>query len=145
MIPRRLVAEQQVIEVVEEPEVVEEAEPTAEPEPTDVPLTGPRVVALVNSNVRAGDSTLYGIIGALMEGETASIKGISSFGTGWFYSELDNGRSGFIHPNIVRPEGDLTALARINPPPLPPTPIPPPTAVPVASTGAQPAHYHGRH
>ena len=42
----------------------------------------------------------------------------------------------FIHPNIVRPEGDLSNLARINPPPLPPTPVPIPTAVPAPTTGA---------
>ncbi len=117
----------------------EPAEPTDEPEPTAIPDSSPRVTALVNSNVRAGDSTFYTIVGGLREGETAKIKGISSFGTGWFYIELDSGRSGFIHPNIVRPEGDLSALARINPPPLPPTPIPLPTAVPAPaqpSTGA---------
>lgn len=120
---------------VEEPEV----EPTDVPEPTATPDSSPRVTALVNSNVRAGDSTFYVIVGGLREGETAKIKGISSFGTGWYYVELANGRSGFIHPNIVRPEGDLSALARINPPPLPPTPIPQPTAVPPPvqpSTGA---------
>ena len=123
------VAEQPVIEVVE---------PTVAPEPTATPDLSPRVIALVNSNVRSGDSTLYVVIGSLVEGSTAKIKGISSFGTGWFYIELDNGRSGFIHPSIVRPEGDLSSLPRINPPPLPPTPIPQPTAIPVAvaSTGA---------
>ena len=121
------VAEQPVIEVVE---------PTVAPEPTATPDLSPRVIALVNSNVRSGDSTLYVVIGSLIEGSTAKIKGISSFGTGWFYIELDNGRSGFIHPSIVRPEGDLSRLPRINPPPLPPTPIPQPTAIPVASTGA---------
>ena len=124
------VAEQPVIEVVE---------PTVAPEPTATPDLSPRVIALVNSNVRSGDSTLYVIIGSLLEGESAKIKGISSFGTGWFYIELDNGRSGFIHPSIVRPEGDLSRLPRINPPPLPPTPIPQPTAIPAPaqqSTGA---------
>ena len=90
---------------------------------------------MVNSNVRAGDSTLYTIVGGLREGESARIRGLSSFGTGWFYIELDNGRSGFIHPNIVRAEGDLSNLARINPPPLPPTPIPVPTAVPAPTSG----------
>lgn len=111
--------------------VEEEPEMEAEPEATEVPDDTPRVIALVNSNVRAGDSILYTIVGGLREGESARIKGLSSFGTGWFYIELDTGRSGFIHPNIVRVEGDLSNLARINPPPLPPTPIPIPTAVPV--------------
>ena len=43
---------------------------------------------------------------------------------------MANGRSGFIHPNIVRTEGELTNLPRINPPPLPPTAIPIPTSPP---------------
>ncbi len=125
--PPAFVAEQQVMEVIE---------PTAMPEPTAIPDTSPRVTALVNSNVRAGDSTLYRIIGGLHEGNTAQIKGISSFGTGWFYIELEGGQRGFIHPNIVSAEGDLSNLPRINPPPLPPTPIPQPTAIPVPSSGA---------
>ena len=128
--PPEFVAEQQVVEVIA---------PTDAPEPTATPDSSPRVTALVNSNVRAGDSTLYHIVGGLREGDSASIRGISSFGTGWFYIELDTGRSGFIHPNIVQAEGDLSNLRRINPPPVPPTPIPQPTAIPVAapaSTGA---------
>lgn len=119
-----------------EEEVAEEPEPAPEPEATETPDTRPRVIALVNSNVRAGDSILYTIVGGLHEGDSALIKGLSSYNTGWFYIELDTGRSGFIHPNIVRAEGDLSNLARINPPPLPPTPIPVPTAVPAPTTGA---------
>ena len=143
--PPPFAAVEQVVVVVEEAAgpaedamepAAEEPEPAADPEPTAEPDTGPRVIALVNANVRAGDSILYTIVGGLHEGNSASIKGISSFGTGWFYIELDTGRSGFIHPNIVRTEGDLSNLARINPPPLPPTPIPIPTAVPVPTTGA---------
>ena len=122
---------EEAVEVVEE-----EPEPEPELEATETPDSTPRVIALVNANVRAGDSILYTIVGGLHEGDSALIKGLSSFGTGWFYIELDTGRSGFVHPNIVRAEGDLSNLARINPPPLPPTPIPVPTAVPVATTGA---------
>ena len=97
------------------------------------------MVANVNSNVRSGDNTLYPVIGHLLEGDSAKIRGISSFNTGWYYIELANGRSGFIFPGIVRTEGDLGNLPRINPPPLPPTPIPLPTAIPVVvqpQTGA---------
>ena len=132
-----------------EEEAVEEA-PEAEPIATDEPAeepedTTPRVVALVNSNVRAGDSTGYSVVGFLLEGETAEIHGISSRGVSgsrWFFIRLENGINGFIHPNIVRTEGNMSGLRLINPPPLPPTPIPIPTAVPAppvpapASTGA---------
>lgn len=125
-------------QVAEEPAAVTEPE-AAEPVATATPDPRPRVTALVNSNVRAGDSTQYTIVGGLREGDSALIKGLSSYNTGWFYIELPSGRRGFIHPNIVRAEGDLRNLARINPPPLPPTPIPIPTAVPAPqqpSTGA---------
>ena len=130
--PAFVVVEPVAVEAVaEEPAV----EATTVPEPTATLDPSPRVIALVNSNVRAGDSTLYAVVGGLREGESAKIRGISSFGTGWYYIELDSGRSGFIHPNIVRPEGDLSALARINPPPLPPTAIPQPTAIPAPTSG----------
>ena len=121
-------------------EPAEEPDPTEEPEATAMPEdTRPRAVALVNSNVRSGDSTGYQIVGFLLEGETAEIRGISSRGTRWFFVQLQNGISGFIHPNIVRTEGNLSSLSLISPPPLPPTPIPFSTAIPVApvpQTGA---------
>ena len=112
------------VQPAEESEPVEILEPT--PEPVD---DTPRVVSLVNSNVRAGDSTNYQIVGFLLEGESAEIRGVSSRGSGWFFVQLANGRSGFIHPGIVRTEGDVGGLRLINPPPLPPTPIPPPVVV----------------
>ncbi len=124
-----MVAAEQVEAVVEEP--------TPEPEPTATEDPSPRAIATVNSNVRSGDSTLYPVIGALMDGDSAAIRGISSRNTGWFYIELANGRSGFIFPGIVNTAGDLSNLPRINPPPLPPTPIPLPTAVPVAAPQQQ--------
>ena len=132
--PILLVEVAPVIEVVEESTPVETPEPAPEEEDTS-----PRVVALVDSNVRAGDTTQYQIVGFLLEGAEAKILGVSSYGTGWYFIRLANGQSGFIHPNIVRAEGNLVGLERINPPPLPPTPIPIPTAIPVVSapsTGA---------
>lgn len=125
-------AEEPLEEPVEEPVEEEASEPG--PEPTEDPR--PHVVALVNSNVRAGDSTFYRVIGHLLEGDSALIKGVSSYGTGWYYIELANGRNGFIYPHIVDAKGDLGNLPRINPPPLPPTPIPVPTAVPAPTSGA---------
>ncbi len=116
-------AEEMEDEPVEEMADEPEAEPTPDPRP--------RVTATVNANVRRGDSTAYGVVGFLLDGESALIKGISSRGTGWYYIELANGRNGFIYPFIVNTEGDLGDLPRINPPPPPPpTPVPVPTAVP---------------
>lgn len=123
---------------VEEPE--EAPDPPVEPEPVEEALDdSPRVVAQVNSNVRAGDNTFYQVVGFLLEGTSAKVLGTSSRGTSWYFIELDSGVRGFIHPNIVRAEGDLSNLERIAPPPLPPTPIPIPTAIPVAAPPAAPA------
>ncbi len=128
------------VEEMTPPEVEAPPEAPAEPEQADEAAEepaaeagddSPRVVALVNSNVRAGDNTFYQIVGFLIEGSSANILGISSRGTSWYFIELGNGARGFIHPNIVRAEGDLSNLQPIAPPPLPPTPIPLPTAVPV--------------
>jgi len=124
---------------------IDEPEPTVEevnePEPEEPAFSDdtPRVTALVGSNVRAGDSTSYQIIGGLAEGESAIVRGISSYNTGWYYIELPSGRTGFIHPAIVRASTDLSDLPRITPPPLPPTPIPIPTSTPIPAapvTGA---------
>ncbi len=133
---------------MEEPEIEAPPESPAEPDPVDAPVDepaeaavddSPRVVALVNSNVRAGDNTFYQIVGFLLEGRSAKILGASSRGTSWYFIELDTGVRGFIHPNIVRAEGDLSNLDSIAPPALPPTPIPIPTAIPVAAPPAAPA------
>jgi hypothetical protein len=134
--PPEFMTEQQVAAEEQPPSQAQEqaeepaAEPIGEPEPEPTEDPRPHVIATVNSNVRAGDSTLYGVIGHLLEGDSALIKGISSYGTGWYYIELANGRNGFIYPGIVNTRGDLDNLPRINPPLLPPTPIPVPTAVP---------------
>lgn len=118
-------------------EMVDAPQDEAEAEPTED--ARPQVIATVNSNVRAGDSTVYPVVGHLLDGQSALIKGISSRGTGWYYIELANGRSGFIYPFIVNTSGDLSNLPRINPPPPPPpTPVPIPTAVPPPPQQPQP-------
>ena len=80
--------------------------------------------------MRAGDDTRYDRIGFLLAGETAQAIGISSFGTGWYYIQLANGRRGYIAPSIVSFEGDVGGLPLVAPPP-PPTP--PATATPIAT------------
>lgn len=144
--PPSFVEETMQMEVEEQPEVEEQmvveepADPVTEPEPVEEVLDdSPRVVAQVNSNVRSGDNTLYPVVGFLLEGRIAKILGTSSRGTSWFFIELDNGVRGFIHPNIVQAEGDLSNMDLIAPPPLPPTPIPIPTVIPVAAPPPAPA------
>lgn len=138
--PPSFVEEMIQTDVEQQAEVEEPPDPIAEPEPVEEALDdSPRVVAQVNSNVRAGDNTFYQVVGFLLEGKSAKILGTSSRGTSWYFIELESGVRGFIHPNIVRAEGDLSDLERIAPPPLPPTPIPIPTAIPVEAPPAAPA------
>lgn len=118
-------------------QVIPSSRETLAPTPTSLNSGQPQVVSLIDSNVRTGDSTEYDRIGFLFAGETASIIGISSFGTGWYYIQLSNGRRGWIAPSVVRTEGNLNNVPRINPPP-PPTPIPTntPTNTPTPVTEA---------
>lgn len=109
--------------------------PTLAPTPVS---TGPQVTALVDANVRKGDDTRYDAIGFLLKGDSAPILGISSFGTGWYYIQLKDGRRGFIAPTIVSVSGNATGLPLISPPPPPTpaataTPLPPPTPITAAN------------
>ncbi len=134
-----MAAEEEPMAAEDEPMAAEDEPMAVEEEPmAEEPSTTPRVIATYNSNVRAGDTTSYSVIGYLLEGTSADIVGISSRNTGWFYIEMASGRRGFISPTVVRSEGDLNNLPRVNPPPLPPTPIPLPTAVPTPVQPAQP-------
>jgi hypothetical protein len=107
--------------------VIEPVAPTSDP--------NPRATASAQSvNIRSGDSVVYPQVGFLLQGESAPIIGISSFGTGWFYVELPNGRRGFVSPSVVTVTGDTSNLPRIDPPP-PPTATPiPATFTPIATT-----------
>lgn len=130
------------------PDFVQVVQPRVRPTlpPTPTPLPGgaparptlgatsdfvsgtPIVIAQTDSNVRSGDSTAYERIGALLQGQSAQILGVSSTGSGWYYIELDTGRRGYIAPSIVRTEGNLSNLQRYTPPPVPTatfTPTPP--------------------
>ena len=98
-------------------------------ETTPVPDETPRVTARVNANVRAGDSTSFRAIDALLNGESAPILGVSSRGTAWYQIALPNGRRGWISEIVVIVSGDTEDLPRIVPPPVPVrptvTPVPP--------------------
>lgn len=108
--------------------------PTLAATPTQLGSGTPAVRALTDANVRQGDDRSYPSIGALLTGESAPVLGISSFGSGWFYIQLANGRRGFIAPSVVEFSGNLGSLQQIAPPP-PPTP--PATATPLTSANLQ--------
>jgi hypothetical protein len=112
-----------------------EGRPTLIPTPTQIAVGDATVItALTDSNVRSGDDVSYPRVGFLLRGEQATVIGISSFGSGWFYVELENGRRGWVAPSIAQYKGNTTNLTRYNPPP-PPTP--PATATPVTSANLQ--------
>jgi hypothetical protein len=108
--------------------------PTLAATPTSLNTGEPTVVALTDANIRQGDDVSYPRVGSLLTGESAAVIGVSAFGSGWYYIELNNGRRGFIAPNIVRFSGDSRDLQRIQPPP-PPTP--PATATPITTANLQ--------
>lgn len=116
--------------------------PTLVPTPTSVTGVGgaPVVTALVDSNVRRGDSTIYDRVGFLFVGETAQVVGVSSFSSGWYYIELKDGKRGFVAPSVVDLEGSIAGVPLINPPP-PPTPVatatPIPTSTPITSANVK--------
>ncbi|GAB1422471.1 hypothetical protein MASR2M15_27050 [Anaerolineales bacterium] len=85
-------------------------------------VSGPRVTANLNANVRAGDSTAYPIMGSLLAGQSAEVKGISGTG-GWYYILAPNGKFGYVSPSTVTFSGSTGNLPII-PPPVTPTPIP---------------------
>lgn len=112
-----------------------EGRPTLIPTPTNIAAgDGTVVTAVVDANVRSGDDVSYPIAGFLLRGEQARVIGISSFGSGWFYVELENGRRGWLAPSTVQFNGNIAALTLYNPPP-PPTP--PATATPITSANLQ--------
>ncbi len=118
--------EMEVEEVAEIETVVEETTP--------VPDETPRVTARVNANVRAGDSTSFRAINALLTGESAPILGVSSRGTAWYQIALPNGRRGWISEIVVIVSGNTDNLPRIVPPRVPIRP----TAIPVHPPATQP-------
>jgi hypothetical protein len=103
--------------------------PTIAPTPTPPP-SQPQVEAVVDANVRRGDSTQYPRVGFLLDGETAPVLGISP--AGWYYVELEEGDRGFIAPSTVRFSGVEGRLTLIQPPATP-TPIPTDTPVPTGN------------
>jgi uncharacterized protein YgiM (DUF1202 family) len=108
------------------------------PRPTGRPTQGglegvPHVTALVDANLRAGDSTIYRVVGVLFTGEEAQVIGISTSGSNWYLVRAPNGTEGWIAPSTVTLVGDITTVPYVNPPATPTfTPIPP-TFTPTAT------------
>lgn len=96
------------------------------PPATATPDRNVRIEAIIQANVRLGDSTLYPAVGFLEVGESAQVLGISSRSL-WLYIRLADGTEGYISPSTLAIRGTTDFLPRIVPPPLPftRTPVPP--------------------
>ncbi len=103
-------------------------------QPPVQPANGsPQVTAAIDANVRAGDGVGYAPVGALLNGQSAPIIGVSSTGSGWWLIILPNGRQGWIAGSTVRLTGNVSSVPQVAPPPPPATPTPIASATPVAS------------
>jgi len=104
---------------------------TQDPGQISPPAAGaPIGTAVVNGNVRTGDTTSYSVVTSLQPGQTVDVIGISSTGSGWWRIRLADGREGFVAPSVINVTGDTSGLPRIAPPA---PPVVQPTAVPTSA------------
>lgn len=101
----------------------------------------PVATAVVNANVRLGDSTGYSVVGSLSRGEQAPLIGRSTR-SAWYVIRLSNGTQGFISPTTVSIIGDVACTPLTEPPalaftstPVPAAPSTAPAVVTLAPTG----------
>ena len=102
---------------------------TSAPAPT-VP-GAPAVTALENANVREGPSVNFKVVGALLQGQSATILGRIP-NTPWFYISFTTGQGGkgWIAASTVTTSGDVNSAPVVN---SPPTYTPTPTNTPTAT------------
>lgn len=120
--------------------------PVVEVQPTPAPTQDnrPRVTpaGFVSINVRTGDGTNFPAFASLFQNEEAEIVGIAATGSGWFQVRLPNGQVGWVSPTVVQVLGDISGVARVQPPPPPPpptaTPLPAATIAPTAASVGNP-------
>jgi hypothetical protein len=87
------------------------------------------VTALIQANVRLGDSVAYPPIGYIDVGDSLEVVGVSNR-SAWYQVVFEDDL-GFIAPSTVRTDGDPNFLPRVAPPPLPFTPTPFASVTPV--------------
>jgi hypothetical protein len=108
-------------------------EPTAEPtaEPTTAPVDNtPRVTPSAASvNIRRCDlvdNYRCSVVGYLIEGDSATILGLSANGSGWYQVQLPSGLIGWVSPTVVVVSGNTSSIPPVAPPaPLAPTQVAP--------------------
>ncbi len=95
------------------------------PTPTDGFAAGgqPTAQVIVVANLRAGDSTLFGVVGALDPGTELTVLGRSTRNN-WLQVETPDGDEGWVAPSVVNLRGSILDIETVQPPPLPFTPTP---------------------
>jgi hypothetical protein len=99
---------------------------------TSVPMTPtksvPMITSTVNTNCRAGTSTLFRVLGILRPSDSVPVLGVSSLGYWWLIQNPEN-PSGecwvWMETTVVT--GDTSGVPKVKPPP---TPIPPDSPTP---------------
>jgi hypothetical protein len=103
-----------------------------QPTPTDgiVVLDGETTAqVIVVANLRAGDSTLFGVNAALDPGTELVVLGRSNRNN-WLLVETPDGTEGWVAPSVVTLRGSILDVEPVQPPVPPVTPTPVPTATP---------------
>jgi hypothetical protein len=120
-----------------------EDEPTVTPSPT-ITITPTQVeektevTADQNLNCRRGPSTLYETVDYFYKGQTALVIGRDS-NSGWLLIELNaNGKECWVSQGYIKLTGDLSTVAFVTPPPLPPTSTVTQTEMPYTSCSDYP-------
>ncbi len=95
--------------------------PTNTDTPTSTPCT-PLVTANTPVNVLSGPGTVYAVIGALNQGQTAKIAGKNAEGTWWYIEFPSAGSYGWVGGTVVTASCIPASVSVIA---APPTPLPP--------------------
>jgi Bacterial SH3 domain len=69
-----------------------------------------------SATAHSSDNPSSAPVGALNQGEAATVVGVSNTGTGWYLVELPNGATGWVNGSEVTITGDVGSIPSISPP-----------------------------
>ncbi|MDX1600678.1 MAG: sigma-70 family RNA polymerase sigma factor [Anaerolineales bacterium] len=93
---------------------------TLTPTITPTPTLGPAMAtALENSNCRAGPSDQFGVVGYLLQGDSAPIDGRSEDDTYWWIERADGSGHCYVWQGLVETSGDVESVPYVDDPPTP--------------------------
>jgi len=77
-----------------------------------------------STNAHDGDNPSFAVVGALNQGESARVIGVSGSGSGWYLVELPSGTTGWVNGSEVTISGDVGSIPSVSPPVPTETPTP---------------------